>query len=500
MPARYILAIDQGTTTSRALIVDPEGRITGIGRVPFAQHFPQPGWVEHDPEEIWESTRDAIAAALSAAAVEIGEIAALGITNQRETVCVWDRTTSEPLGPAIVWQDRRTAAICDELREAGVEPLFKERTGLRLDPYFSATKLVWIFREDAELFRSARSGGIAAGTIDSWLIWKLTGGREHVTDYTNASRTLLFNTESRQWDRDLLARLEIPAEILPTALPSQSPFGVSDVAVLGAEIPILGVAGDQQAAVFGHALSKKGEAKNTYGTGCFLLVHAGEERVHSSTGMLATLGAGSSATTAEHLLEGSVFVAGAAVQWLRDELEIIDTASQVETLAASVASTAGVAFVPAFTGLGAPDWDPYARGAIMGLTRGTTKAHIARAALESIAFSSAELLTAMSTDLGTPITTLRVDGGASGNDVLMQMQADFSGITVQRPQQTETTALGAAYLAGIASGIWSNVDEVASLNPTVHTFEPGIDDAERTRKLAEWRDAVERTLGWAEGE
>jgi glycerol kinase len=498
MAESFILALDQGTTSSRALVVGQDGRIRGVGQVPLTQHFPRPGWVEHDLEEIWESTQTAIARALSAAGVSIGDAAAIGITNQRETIALWDRATSEPAGNAIVWQDRRTAGICEELQQKGAAPPFTQKTGLRLDPYFSGTKLTWMFRNDASLRRRARDGELAAGTMDSRLIWKLTGARAHVTDFTNASRTLLFDIDALRWDEGLARKLEVSSDILPTALPSRANFGVTDADLLGAEIPILGVAGDQQSAVFGHALSRKGEAKNTYGTGCFLLVHAGDKRAHSSTGMLGTLGAGSSTASAEYLLEGSVFVAGAAIQWLRDELEIIGSAAEVEALAASVEDTGGVAFVPAFTGLGAPDWDPHARGAIMGLTRGTEKAHIARAALEAIALSSSELLTAMEMDLGTAITSVRVDGGASENDLLMQMQADFAGVPVERPRETETTALGAAYLAGIELGIWANADEVASLNPTVRTFLPEMRDDERSEKLGLWRGAVKRTLGWAQ--
>ena len=493
-----ILAIDQGTSSSRAMLFDRDGRPLAQVQREFEQHFPQSGWVEHDPEDIWRDTVAVAKQALAEAGLGAGEVASIGIANQRETTLIWDRATGQAIHKAIVWQDRRTAGICAELQEAGAGPLFSEKTGLRLDPYFSGTKLTWSFRNDAGLLRRAREGAVAAGTMDSWLVWKLTGGRSHVTDFTNASRTLLFDIDELRWDEELTEKLAVPGGILPTVLPSRAPFGVTDATVLGAEVPILGVAGDQQAAVFGHALSAKGEAKNTYGTGCFLLVHAGDERVKSATGMLGTLAAGSSEGHAEYLLEGSVFVAGAAVQWLRDELDVIDHAPDVEALANSVDDTGGVAFVPAFTGLGAPDWDPHARGAILGLTRGTKKAHIARAALEAIALSSAELLTAMVTDLGVPISTLRVDGAASENNLLMQMQADFAGVAVERPREIETTALGAAYLAGIELGLWADVDEVASLNPTVQTFEPSIGDDERAEKLAFWRGAVVRTLGWAQ--
>ncbi|OAI41971.1 glycerol kinase [bacterium SCGC AG-212-C10] len=496
--AAHVLAIDQGTTSSRALVVDDDGRITGKGQRTFTQFYPEPGLVEHDANEIWETTLGAIDDALKAAAVNVTALSAVGITNQRETIVVWDRASGEPVAPAIVWQDRRTAALCAQLRSLGHEPSVAHTTGLTLDPYFSGTKLMWLFRSDTKLRERAEAGHLAAGTIDSWLIWKLTAGQRHVTDYTNASRTLLFNVRRGRWDEDMLSLFEVPKAILPVLQPSGSRFGVTDTGVIGAAIPILGVAGDQQSALFGQACFAPNQAKNTYGTGCFLLAGAGAKAPAEKGNMLLSLGARSGRRGPEYVIEGSVFVAGAAIQWLRDELAIVHDSAAIEALAASVPDTGGVAFVPAFTGLGAPDWDPYARGAIMGLTRGSTKAHIARAALEAIALSSAELLDAVGAVLAAPIAELRVDGGASANDLLMQMQADFAGVPVVRPAELETTALGAAYLAGIGAGIWESEEEVAELVRPGRIFEPAISDDDRAFRRAQWRRAVERTRGWAE--
>ena len=493
----YILAIDQGTTSSRALIVGAGGAVVAIGQQPFAQHYPQPGWVEHDPLGIWQSTQEAIGTALAGAGLLPRELACVGITNQRETVVVWDRATGEPLAPAIVWQDRRTAGICDELRAAGHEDLVQRLTGLKLDPYFSGTKLAWLLRNDADLRRRAVAGEVCAGTVDSWLIWKLTAGERHVTDYTNASRTLLFNIRRGRWDDELCAMLDVPRAMLATPQPSQSLFGMTSVEVLGAALPICGVAGDQQAALFGQGGFSVGAAKNTYGTGCFLLANSGRNVVASTTGMLTSMGAGAGTSGPEYVLEGSVFVAGALVQWLRDELGLVERSEDIEALAASVPDSAGVVVVPAFTGLGAPDWDPHARGAILGLTRGTTKAHIARAALEAIALSSTELIAAMNADLPAPITTLRVDGGAARNDLLMQLQANFAGIPVVRPRNIETTAMGAAFLAGLEAGIWANRDEISAMADDERTFEPQMSPYDRQQGLHGWRRAVERTFGWA---
>lgn len=498
MQAPYILAIDQGTTSSRALIVAADGEVAGTGQQPFGQLYPQPGWVEHDPEEIWSTTVESIGIALAQAGLAITEVAAVGLTNQRETVVVWDRATGQPLHNAIVWQDRRTAAICGRLRTAGHEASISKATGLKLDPYFSGTKLTWLFEMDPDLRRRAEAGEVAAGTIDSWLIWKLTGGQRHVTDFTNASRTLLFNINRGRWDENLCELFGVPRGVLPQAQPSRSLFGATDEAVLGARLPIAGVAGDQQSALFGQGGFVPGVAKNTYGTGCFLLANAGRHPVHSAAGLLTSIGAGAGPTGPEYILEGSVFVGGALVQWIRDELGLIKQNDEIEGLASQVADSGGVSIVPAFTGLGAPDWDPHARGAILGLTRGSNAAHIARAALEAIALSSAELIEVMNQDLPEAISELRVDGGAAKNDLLMQLQADFSGVPVLRPRNTETTALGAAYLAGLESGIWASNEEVAALWRPERVFEPRTSSAERHHQLRRWRRSVERTLGWAQ--
>ena len=497
MTPPYILAIDQGTTSSRALIVDRTGAIVGLGQQPLTQYYPQPGWVEHDPEEIWTTTLDAIGVALAQAGLAFGDLACIGLTNQRETAVVWERATGAPVHRAIVWQDRRTAGICEDVRSAGEEERVRQATGLTLDPYFTGTKLTWLFRHDPELHRQARLGEICAGTVDAWLIWKLTGGASFLTDFTNASRTLLFNVKRGRWDDGLLDLFEVPRAALPAAAPSQSRFGFTSEEQFGSRVPITGAAGDQQAALFGQGGFALGVAKNTYGTGCFLLSNAGRKAAVPETGLLLSLGAGAGPQGPEYVIEGSVFVAGALVQWMRDELGLIAQSADIEPLAASVPDTAGVVIVPAFTGLGAPDWDPHARGAILGLTRGVTKAHLARAALEAIALSSAELIEVMNESLPEPIRELRVDGGAAVNDLLMQLQADFAGIPVLRPQSTETTALGAAYLAGLTAGIWSSIDEVAELWRPERVFEPRLGSAERHRRLREWRRAVERTLGWA---
>ena len=490
----FVLSIDQGTTSSRALVVDERGAIRGIGQLPFTQHFPQPGWVEHDPGEIWSSTQAAIAGALKGAGIEARELSGIGITNQRETIVVWERASGRPVHNAIVWQDRRTAAICEELRAAGHEPLVQERCGLTIDPYFSGTKLAWLFREDAALLRRAQAGELAAGNVDTWLTWKLTDGQSHTTDYTNASRTMIFNIHTATWDADLSSMLGVSERILPEAVPSMSTHGVTAESVFGAAVPILASVGDQQSALFGQGGTSPGIAKNTYGTGCFLLVHRGGDSRPSRNRLLTSLTADAEPGNLRYALEGSVFVGGSLVQWLRDGLGMIESSGDVEALALSVEDTSGVTIVPAFTGLGAPYWDPDARGAILGLTRGAEKAHIARAALEAIAFSSAELAEAMLADLEGPITELRVDGGAARNDLLMQMQADFTGLPVVRPVETETTALGAAYLAGIGAGIWANAQETGSLWRPQRTFEPQIGAAERAERMDTWRRAVRRVL------
>jgi glycerol kinase len=496
MPGPFVLAIDQGTTSSRALVFDADATVRGVGQVPFAQHFPRPGWVEHDPEEIWTTTRTAIHDALDGASIAPGDLAAVGITNQRETVVVWDRATGAPVAPAIVWQDRRTAGICDELRAAGHEATFARRTGLTLDPYFSGTKLTWLLRERPELRARAERGELAAGTVDAWLTWRFTGGR-HVTDLTNASRTLLFNIVERAWDETLCGLLGVPSALLPSVQASCSEFGRTTVEALGAAVPITGIAGDQQSALFGQFCTQPGQAKNTYGTGAFLLADAGAAPAFSRNRLLLTLGAAGDVAHPQYVLEGSIFVAGAVVQWLRDELGAIERAEDVEALAASVPDAGGVTFVPAFTGLGAPRWDPRARGTILGLTRGSSRAHLARAALDAIALASCDLLDAMNADLPAPVRELRVDGGAARNDLLMQLQADLAGVPVIRPWTIETTALGAAFLAGLGAGVWGARDAVASLWRADRTFEPRMAADERAARRATWARAVERSLDWA---
>lgn len=485
-----ILSIDQGTTSSRALLVDGSGSVRGIGQVGFTQHFPRPGWVEHDAREIWTSTQEAIGRALAAASAVATDIAALGITNQRETVVLWDRRTLEPVAPAIVWQDRRTAEICERLAAAGHERLVQARTGLTLDPYFSGTKLKWLLDSDPGLRERAEQGELAAGTVDSWLIAKLTGGA-HRTDLTNAGRTMLFDIHRQRWEPELCALLGIPLPLLPEVLPSRAEFGTAH---LGHPVPILGVGGDQQAALFGQGCTAPGQAKNTYGTGCFLLANRGEDGRASAHRLLTSPTCEATDGAPRYALEGSVFVAGSLVQWLRDGLRVISSSAEIEELAASVPDSAGVTIVPAFTGLGAPYWDPHARGAILGLTRGVERAHIARAALEAIALSSVELIEAMNGDLAEPIGELRVDGGAAANDLLMQMQADFAGVPVLRPRNLETTAMGAAFLAGLGAGTWASLEEVASLWQLDRRFEPAMPAGERAARLESWRGAVARVL------
>jgi len=484
-----VLALDQGTTGSTALIVDEGGGVLGRGYRELTQHYPEPGWVEHDPEEIWSTTLAAAREALAAAKVAPAALAAIGITNQRETTILWDRRTGSPLHNAIVWQDRRTAARCRELDVA----LIRKRTGLVPDPYFSATKLEWLLRTTgAGAATSARSAGAAFGTVDTWLVHKLTSGRAHVTDPTNASRTMLYDIEARAWDEELLRVFSVPREVLPEVKPSSGLFGVADRQWFGREIPIAGIAGDQQAALFGQGCFAPGSAKNTYGTGAFLLLNTGERRAHSARGLLTTL-ACDAAGRAVFALEGSVFIAGAAVQWLRDGLHAIRAAAETEALARGVPDTGGVVFVPAFVGLGAPHWEAEARGTIVGLSRGTTTAHLARAALEAMAFSTKEVLDAMSADTGLPLADLRVDGGASANDWLMQFQADVLGVPVRRPDVVESTALGAAGLAGLATGVWRSADQFIAAR-RYQTFEPG-----RMPLVAwqGWRRAVRAVLAWA---
>ena len=526
---RYILALDQGTTSSRAILFDHAGALVATAQQEFRQIFPQPSWVEHDALEIW-ATQLAVAReciqkmplrqqspgpsaihSIADSRASADTIAAIGITNQRETTVLWDRTTGQPVANAIVWQDRRSASRCDQLRAEGHAGAIQQKTGLVLDAYFSATKLEWLLNEVPGVRARAERGELAFGTVDAWLVWNLTGGRVHVTDVSNASRTMLFNLHTLQWDDALLGLFNIPASVLPTVVASSGVVAQTDTAWLGVAIPIAGLAGDQQAATFGQACLQPGMAKNTYGTGCFMLMNTGNQPVSSENQLLSTVGwriggvgqaggasQGTDTETDTFCLEGSVFMGGATIQWLRDGLQIIDSADQVQALAASVPDSGDVYLVPAFTGLGTPNWDPYARGAMLGLTRGTTRAHIARAALEAIALQSADVFAAMSRDAGLTLQELRVDGGASCNDLLMQMQADFSGVPVVRPQVTETTALGAAYLAGLAIGFWTGLDEIVSQWRVDRRFEPCMSADARAAKLARWHKAVVRAGQWAE--
>ncbi len=490
----YILALDQGTTSSRAIVFDTEGDIVASAQQEFRQHFPASGWVEHDPIEIWQSQLQVAREALAQAKLEAGQVAALGITNQRETTVVWERATGKPICNAIVWQDRRTADICTELKAQGLEEVFRAKTGLVLDPYFSGTKLAWTLRNVPSARARAERGELAFGTVDSWLVWNLTGGKLHVTDVTNASRTLMFDIRRNRWDEELLTLLDVPASLLPQVLPSSHRYGETDAALFGSPIPIGGIAGDQQAALFGQACHQPGMAKSTYGTGCFLLVQTGADAKVSKHGLLTTSAAQVSQEP-RFALEGSIFVSGAVVQWLRDGLRIIDHSANVEALARSVPDNGGVFFVPAFTGLGAPYWDPHARAGIFGLTRGSTAGHIARAAIESIAFQVADLADAMEADAGHRITELRVDGGAAANDLLLQFQADLLGISVVRPKMLETTALGAAYLAGLTAKCWSGIEDIATRWKAQRTFRPEMERAAARQRLAEWRRAVDRVRG-----
>ncbi|ESQ79502.1 glycerol kinase GlpK [Asticcacaulis sp. YBE204] len=491
----YILALDQGTTSSRAIVFDAKGRIKKIAQKEFRQIFPQPGWVEHEARDIWSTQVGVAQEAITGAGLRASDIAAIGITNQRETTVIWDRATGQPIHNAIVWQDRRTAGICDALRAAGHEAVFQQKTGLLLDAYFSGTKIKWLLDNVDGARAKAERGELAFGTIDSWLVWNLTGGDLHITDASNASRTLFYNLHTGDWDDELLGLLEIPRSLLPEVRSNSEVYGTTAEGLFGARIPIAGMAGDQQAATFGQVCHERGMAKNTYGTGCFMLMNTGGDLMPSANKLLTTLAW--QRDTATYALEGSVFVAGALVQWLRDGLGIIRSSSEIEALAATVPDTDGVCLVPAFVGLGAPHWDAYARGTLIGLTRGTTKAHIARAALEAIAFQSADVLEAMQRD-GGDLKELRVDGGASANNLMMQFQADILGVPVVRPTVTETTALGAAYLAGLAVGYWADTEELRALWQVDRVFEPAMSDDERAGRLATWRKAVERSKGWVD--
>ena len=490
----FIIALDQGTTSSRAIVFDHAGSVRATAQQEFRQIFPQPGWVEHDAAEIWASQSAVLAEALAKSGTAARDIAAIGITNQRETTVIWERATGRPIGNAIVWQDRRTAPVCDRLREAGHAALFARKTGLVLDAYFSGTKIQWLLDNVAGARAKAARGELAFGTIDTWLVWQLTGGRVHCTDPSNASRTLLFDIHTGTWDDELLALLDVPRSLLPQVVPSSGVCGHATID--GVDVPIAGIAGDQQAALFGQACLSPGLAKNTYGTGCFLLLNTGTQAVASQNNLLTTVAWQRNGIT-HYALEGSVFIAGAVVQWLRDGLKIIRTASEVEALAASVPDNGGVYLVPAFAGLGAPHWDAYARGAIFGLTRGSTGGHIARAALESIAFQSADVLAAMEKDAGIKLTELRVDGGAATDNLLMQFQADLLGVPVVRPKVLETTALGAAYLAGLAVGYWKTDADIAANWQVDRRFEPAMSRDQVLQLRAGWDKAVARAKAWA---
>ena len=491
---KYILALDQGTTSSRSIIFDKNGKIVGSAQKEFTQIFPQPGWVEHNPMEIWESQLWTIRQVLQENNVAANEIAAIGITNQRETTVVWDRKTGEPIHNALVWQDRRTAAICDELKAAGLEAHIRSNTGLVADAYFSGTKIKWLLDNVEGARAKAEAGDLCFGTVDTWLIWNLTKGQTHATDYSNVSRTLIYNIKNLDWDETMLKALNVPKNMLPDVRDSSGDFGVTDTSILGAAIPISGVAGDQQSALFGQACFESGIAKNTYGTGCFMLMQTGAEPVESKNGLLTTIAWGLNGKV-EYALEGSVFIAGAAIQWLRDGLKILDEAPDSEYFAKKVADTGGVYVVPAFAGLGAPYWDMYAKGGIFGLTRGTTKAHLIRATLQSLAYQSRDVLNAMEKDSGIPIKALKVDGGAVANNYLMQFQSDILGVAVDRPEIIETTALGAAYLAGIGSGFYEK-ESIAKNWFLDRKFEPEMAEEEREKRYKKWLKAVDRCKDW----
>ena len=497
--ASYIMALDAGTTSNRCILFNRQGDICAMAQKEFTQYFPQQGWVEHNAQEIWSTMLGTAVEAMSQVDAKAENIAAIGITNQRETTVVWDRKTGEPVGRAIVWQCRRTADYCDALKDRGLTETIREKTGLVVDAYFSATKLHWILENVPGARERAEAGELLFGTVETWLIWKLTGGKVHVTDYSNASRTMLFNIHTLTWDEDILRELQIPASMLPQVMPSSGIYGETDPSLFGGAIPIAGAAGDQQAALFGQTCFSAGEAKNTYGTGCFLLMNTGDTPVISKNGLVTTIAWGLDGQVT-YALEGSVFSAGSAVQWLRDEMRLIDSAADSAYMAAKVLDTNGCYIVPAFTGLGAPYWDPYARGTIVGLTRGVNKYHIVRATLESIAYQTADILRAMNADSGITLSALNADGGASANDLLMQMQADTIGAPVQRPRCVESTAMGAAYLAGLAVGYWTGLADVLRNRAIDRVFYPSIGQAERDKRLKGWEKAVKYAFGWAKDE
>ena len=493
---KYIMALDSGTTSNRCILFNAQGEMCSMAQKEFTQYFPQPGWVEHDAQEIWSTQLEVAKQAMANVGATAADIAAIGITNQRETTIIWDKSTGLPICPAIVWQCRRTSGYCDSLKEEGLTDSFRGKTGLVIDAYFSGTKLRWILENVPGARARAERGELLFGTVETWLIWKLTGGKVHVTDYSNASRTMLFNINTLQWDDEILQELNIPKCMLPQVKPSSCVYGNAQAQFFGAPIPIAGAAGDQQAALFGQTCFSPGEAKNTYGTGCFMLMNTGETPVFSRNGLVTTIAWGLDGNVT-YALEGSIFVAGAAIQWLRDELRFIESAADSEYMAMKVKDTNGCYVVPAFTGLGAPHWDQYARGAVVGLTRGVNKYHIIRATLDSLCYQTNDVLRAMNADSGIALAALKVDGGASANNYLMQTQADIIGATVQRPQCVETTAMGAAYLAGLAVGYWQSIDEIRKNWAIDRTFTPAIDDTQRAKRIKGWNKAVKCAFDWA---
>ena len=497
--AKYVMALDAGTTSNRSILFNEKGEICSVAQKEFTQYFPKPGWVEHDANEIWSSQLGVAVEAMNKIGAAAEDIAAIGITNQRETAVVWDKSTGEPVYHAIVWQCRRTAEYCDELKEKGYTEMFRKKTGLIIDAYFAGTKIKWILDNVEGAREKAENGELLFGTVETWLIWKLTKGAVHVTDYSNASRTLLFNINTLEWDREILEIMDIPEAMLPKALPSSCVYGHADSSFLGGGLPIAGAAGDQQSALFGQTCFRPGDAKNTYGTGCFLLMNTGEKPVFSENGLVTTIAWGLDGKV-YYALEGSIFVAGAAIQWLRDEMRLIDSAMDSEYMARKVSDTNGCYVVPAFTGLGAPHWDQYARGTIVGLTRGVNKYHIIRATLESLAYQVNDVLNAMEADSEIPLSALKVDGGASANDFLMQTQADIINAPVKRPRCIETTAMGAAYLAGLAVGYWKDKEEVVKNWAMDREFTPQIEEEARIKKIKGWEKAVKYAYGWAKDE
>ena len=495
----YILALDQGTTSSRAILFDKQGTIHGVAQKEFEQIFPKPGWVEHNAEEIWTTQLDVAREVLKNTGTDPSQVSAVGITNQRETTLLWDRSTGKPIGNAIVWQDRRTAGFCDKLKANGHEELFRSKTGLVIDAYFSGTKIKWLLDNIEGARAAAEAGNLAFGTMDSWLVWNLTNGEKHITDVSNASRTLIYNIHSLEWDQELLDLLDIPATVLPDVRSSSEVYGHADASLLGASIPVAGIAGDQQAALFGQMCTQAGMVKNTYGTGCFMLMNTGEKAVASNNNLLTTI-AWKIGDTTHYALEGSIFIAGAVVQWLRDGLQIIDSAPEIETLANSVEDNGGVYIVPAFTGLGAPHWDQYARGTITGITRGSSRAHFARAALEGIAYQVADVLDAMKKDAGIDLAQMRADGGASANNLLMQFQSDMLEVPVLRPKTLETTALGAAYLAGLAVGYWDSLEQISQQWQLDQEYTPSMPADQVAKLKSGWDKALARAARWAEDE